>query len=86
MVHFCNLSKSKLSKSDSKWAKLVFVAKFDGSTPVVSFKSAFVAQLDQSNSAFTFASKDLGFRKYSLIYSMSLLFIQLWNDLLYLSI
>ena len=37
----------------------------------------------KSNSTFTFASTDFGFAKYSLIYTMSFLPIQLLNDLLY---
>ena len=34
------------------------------------FKSAFVAELDKSNSTFTFVPKEFGFGKYPLIYTM----------------
>ena len=47
------------------------------------FKSVSVAQLDKHNSTFTFAPKEFGFGKYSLIYTMPFLSIQLLNELLY---
>ena len=40
---FSNLSTSNLSTSDFKLAKSIFLAKDDVSTPVVFFKSVFVA-------------------------------------------
>ena len=71
MIHFFNLSISNLSTSDFKLTKSLLLSKSDVSTPVAVFKSAFVAQLHKSNSTFTFAPKDFGFGKHSLIYIMS---------------
>ena len=45
------------------------------------FKSAFVVQVDKSNSNLTLLRKDFGSGKYSLIYTMSFLPIQLLNEL-----
>ena len=75
-----NLSISNLSTSDFKSAKSVFLAKSDVSTTAAFFKN-FVAYLDKSNSTFTFAPKDLGFRKCSLMYAMSFWSIQLLKEL-----
>ena len=63
-----------------------YFRKSDVPTLVSFFKSAFVVQLDKSNSTFTFAPEDFGFRKYSFCYkysSISFLSIQLLNELLY---
>ena len=78
---FFNLSISKLSTSDFKLAKSVFLAKFNVFTPVAFFKSAFLGQIDKSNSTFTLPPEDFGFGKYSLIYIMSFLSIQLLKEL-----
>ena len=43
----------------------------------------FINLFYKSNSIFTFATKDFGFGKYSLIYTMSFLSIQLLNELSY---
>ena len=43
----------------------------------------FINLFYKSNSIFTFAPKDFGFGKYSLIYTMSFLSIQLLNELSY---
>ena len=66
---FFNLSMPNLSTSDFKLAKSVFLAKSDVSTLVAFFKSVFLA------------SKKLGFGKYSLIYTISFLPIQLLIEL-----
>ena len=58
---FFNLSMSNLSTSDCKLAKLVFLAKSDISIPVAFFKYTFLAELDKTNSDFTFASKCFSF-------------------------
>ena len=83
MVHFL-ISFFNLTTSDFKLPKSVFLAKSDVTTPVALFKTAFVALLDKSNSIFTHASKDFGFGKYSLIYTMFFVSIHLLNELLYL--
>ena len=51
---FFRLSISKLPSSDLKPVKSDFAAKFDVSTSVGPFLSAFVAWLDRSNSTFIF--------------------------------
>ena len=68
---FSNLSMSNLSTSDFKLAKYNFLAKDDVLIHVRFFKTVFVAELDKSNSTFSFSPKDFGCGKYSLIYTMS---------------
>ena len=64
-----------------KLAKSTILANFDVSTPVAVFKTAFVAYLDKSNWNFTLPPKDFGSGKYSLIYTISYLSIQLLKEL-----
>ena len=78
-----DFSMSYLSTSDFKLAKSYFLAKDGVSTPDAHFKSVFVAQLDKCSSTFTFAPKEFVFGKYSPIYIMSLLSIQILNELSY---
>ena len=77
------LSISNLSTSDFKLAESTFLAKEDSSTPVAFFNSVFVAYLDKSYSTFILSAKDFGSGKYSLIYTMPFLSIQLLNELLH---
>ena len=77
---FFNLSICNLSTLDIRLAESTFLAKNDISIPVTFYKSVFVAGLDKSNSTFSFP-KDFGPGKYSLIYTMSFLLIQLLNEL-----
>ena len=49
--------------------------------PVAYFKSVFVAQLDKSNSTFTFPPEDFGSEKCLLIYTISFLSIQLLKQI-----
>ena len=69
-----NLSMSNLSILDFKLAKsdFNFFAKSDVSTPVVFFKSDFVAKLGKSNLTFTFAPKDFGLGNLENIHSFLL--------------
>ena len=61
----------------------MFSAKSDVPTPVAFFRSAFLAKLDISNSIFTFPPNDLGFGKYSLIYTVELILsVQLLKEFL----
>ena len=78
---FFNLSIPSLSTSDFKLAKSVFLAKSYVPTHVALFKSAIVTKSDKSNSTFKFPFKDLGLEKYSLIYSINFLSIQLLQEL-----
>ena len=83
MVDFFNLSISNLSASGFKIAKSTILAKDDVSVLDAFFKSVFFfffAYLDKSNSSLTYP-KDFGSGKYSLIYIMSFLSIQLLNEL-----
>ena len=70
---FLNLSISSLPTLDFKLAKSTFLVNYDVSTPVAFFKSAFVTQLDKSNSSFTLPPEDF--------FSMSFLSIQLLKEL-----
>ena len=54
---------------------------FDESTLIAFSKSAFVAQLDKSNSTLTLPLENFGSGKYSVIYTMSFLSIQLLKEL-----
>ena len=80
---FLNLSISNFSTSDFILAKLISLAKSDVSSPVAFIKSNFFAQLGKSNSTFTFAPIDFGFRKYSFVYALPFLWSQMLNELLY---
>ena len=51
---FFSLSISNPSTSDFKLAEWIFLAKDDALIPAAFFKSVFIAQLDRSNSNFTF--------------------------------
>ena len=63
--------------SDFKFSESAFLAKSDVLTLVEFFKSDFVAWLEKFNLIGTFAPKDFGFGKSSLIYTLSFLSIQL---------
>ena len=64
-----NLSISNLSRWDFKLAKSAFLAKDDVSTPVVFFKSAFIAYLDKFTlTLMSPANGSNGLRKYWLIF------------------
>ena len=71
-----------LSTLDFKLAKSTFSANGDVSAPAAVFKSAFVAELDKSNTTFPLPPKDFCFGLYSLIYTMLFLSIKLLDELL----
>ena len=75
-----------MSTSDFKLAKSNVLANFYVRTPIAFFKSAFVAQLDKSNPTLTLPPEDLGSGKYSLVYAMYFLTIQMLKELQSLSI
>ena len=75
---FFNLSISYLSTSAFKLVKSDFLANFDVSTPFPFSKCAFITQLDDSNSSFTFPLKGFGLGKYSFVYVF--LSIQILNE------
>ena len=70
-----------MSTLNFKLAKSTFLVNSDVSTPVAFFKSAFVVYLNKPNSTFTLTPKVLGSGKYSLIYTISFLSIQMLKEL-----
>ena len=78
---FFSLSRSNLPLLDFELSKSTFLASFYKSTPIAFFKYAFVALLDKSNSTFTLYPKHFGCGKYSLIYILSFLSVELLKKL-----